>query len=507
VAVNTAGGTPRIALNSGGTALYTGGTGTTILTFTYTVAAGQNAADLDYTSTSALTLNGGAITEVSTGQNATLTLPAPGAAGSLGFNKNITIDTQAPVVTAVSSTVNNGTYGAGASIPITVTFSEPVTVNIAGGTPRIALNSGGTALYTGGTATTTLTFTYTVGATDSTGDLDYTAAGINLSGGTITEASTGQNATLTLPAPGTAGSLGANKDIVIDTTRAGVVNVTSTKPDGSYAFGAVIDITVQFDQVVNVTGSPQLALNTGATATYLSGTGTTTLTFRYTVGSGQNTPDLDYASTTALTGGTIQDTNGQGATLTLPAPGAAGSLGANKNIAIDSIGPTVLEFRVLFGSKSYDLMGSTRFDLPWLVTGVRVVFSEPVYFGNVRSLTGLTATRLTGLRTRTLTWNFSGIAKGSLNTVLASTGLNALKDAAGNPIAAFSKAFKVLYGDFNDDGAVTAADEAGVRGAMAAPYQLLNPVGYNIFADLSGDGIVNLVDVGITRTRRGTSLP
>jgi hypothetical protein len=54
---------------------------------------------------------------------------------------------------------------------------------------------------------------------------------------------------------------------------------------------------------------------------------------------------------------------------------------------------------------------------------------------------------------------------------------------------------------------VNAADEAGVRGAMAAPYQLLNPVGYNIFADLSGDGIVNLVDVGITRTRRGASLP
>jgi hypothetical protein len=260
--------------------------------------------------------------------------------------------------------------------------------------------------------------------------------------------------------------------------------------------------------VVNVTGTPLLTLNSGGTASYLSGSGTDTLTFRYTVGSGESATDLDYASAGAisLNGGTIKDATGANAALTLAAPGSAGSLGANKNLLVDAIGPSILQFRVLFGSKWYNVTGSTRFDLPWQIKGIRVVFSEPVYSANLHSLGGLTATSFTGLRTRTLTWNFPAIGKGSFNATLANTGLNAIKDIAGNPIAAFGQAFKVLYGDFDGNGVVDAADEAGIRAFIASPYQL-SPTGYNIFADLSGDGIVNLVDVGIARTRKGQTLP
>ena len=43
----------------------------------------NNKADLDYTSTGALTLNGGTIADLA-GNTATLTLASPGAAGSLG---------------------------------------------------------------------------------------------------------------------------------------------------------------------------------------------------------------------------------------------------------------------------------------------------------------------------------------------------------------------------------------------------------------------------------------
>ena len=42
VTVNTTGGTPKLALNDGGTATYVSGSGTNALTFSYTVAAGQN---------------------------------------------------------------------------------------------------------------------------------------------------------------------------------------------------------------------------------------------------------------------------------------------------------------------------------------------------------------------------------------------------------------------------------------------------------------------------------
>ena len=41
-AVTVAGGTPTLTLNDGGTATYTGGSGGAALTFSYTVAAGQN---------------------------------------------------------------------------------------------------------------------------------------------------------------------------------------------------------------------------------------------------------------------------------------------------------------------------------------------------------------------------------------------------------------------------------------------------------------------------------
>ena len=44
-------GTPQLTLNDGAMVNYTSGSGTATLTFSYAVAAGQNTADLDYTST------------------------------------------------------------------------------------------------------------------------------------------------------------------------------------------------------------------------------------------------------------------------------------------------------------------------------------------------------------------------------------------------------------------------------------------------------------------------
>ena len=69
----------------------------------------------------------------------------------------------------------------------------------------------------------------------------------------------------------------------------------------------------------------------------------------------------------------------------------------------------------------------------------------------------------------------------------------------------FARSFNVLWGDVNDDHVVNALDEAAVRGQPGGPFQPAAG-GYNPFADLSGDGLINLIDVGITRTRRGTFL-
>ena len=205
--------------------------------------------------------------------------------------------------------------------------------------PELALNTGGTAVYTSGSGTSTLTFTYTVASGQASPDLDYASTtALSLNGGTIVDAISDLEVELALPAPGSPGSLGANKQIVID-TQARATGVTSPLPDGRYGAGTVVSITVLFNQPVVVAGLPQIALNTGVSASYSSGSGTNALTFTYIVAPGQSSPDLDYASTTALNlnGGTIQDAGtGQNAILTLPAPGAAGSLGANKNIIIDT---------------------------------------------------------------------------------------------------------------------------------------------------------------------------
>ena len=111
-----------------------------------------------------------------------------------------------------------------------------------------------------------------------------------------------------------------------------VTNVASTASNGVYTSGS-ITITVTFDSAVSVTGTPQLSLSAGTTeiANYASGSGTNTLSFTYSISSGDFTTGLDYTSSSALAlnGGTIVDsTYSIPADLTLPTPGAANSLEA-----------------------------------------------------------------------------------------------------------------------------------------------------------------------------------
>jgi hypothetical protein len=131
-----------------------------------------------------------------------------------------------------------------------------------------------------------------------------------------------------------------------DSTAPTVTNVTSDTADGAYKAGTLIPIKVTFSEPVTVNtviGTPRLALNTGAYATYASGSGSGTLTFNYTVASPQNSSDLDYAGASSLetNGGSIVDGASNGATLTLPTPGTTHSLGANKSLVIDTTPPTI----------------------------------------------------------------------------------------------------------------------------------------------------------------------
>ena len=122
-----------------------------------------------------------------------------------------------------------------------------------------------------------------------------------------------------------------------------ITDITSTATDAAYNTGTIA-ITIAFNATVNVVGTPKLSLNFGGSATYVSGTGSNTLTFNYVIASGDNTNDLDYLDTSALVlddGSSIRDTYDNNATLTLFAPGQSNSLGANKSIVVLTTLPTI----------------------------------------------------------------------------------------------------------------------------------------------------------------------
>lgn len=252
-------------------------------------------------------------------------------------------DNTPPTVTSVN-VPSNATYSSGQSLSFTVNTTENVIVNTGGGTPRIALTIGATtkyATYSSGSGTSALVFSYTIesGLVDADG---ITVGALDLNGGTLKDAAN-NDMTLTL------NSVGSTSSVLIDSIAPTVSSVTASSANGTYKLGDSISIQVNFSEAVTVNtggGTPQLTLETGATdriANYSSGSGTSTLTFNYTIQSGDLSGDLDYVATNslALNGGTIRDAAANPATLTLASPGAANSLGNNKAIVVDGAVPFV----------------------------------------------------------------------------------------------------------------------------------------------------------------------
>ena len=85
-------------------------------------------------------------------------------------NTDDLFDEAAPTVVSVSSSISNGNAKIGDQVPITVTFSETVSVT---GTPLVTLETGATDAavnYTSGSGSSVLIFTYTVAAGDTNSD-------------------------------------------------------------------------------------------------------------------------------------------------------------------------------------------------------------------------------------------------------------------------------------------------------------------------------------------------
>ncbi|RHY32935.1 hypothetical protein DYB32_002104 [Aphanomyces invadans] len=292
-------GIPLLLLDTTQNAIYTSGSGTNQLTFLYTVGAGDWSLDLNYATDNSLLLNGGSIRRfVSVGRAISDVNPSLAAvtiaAKSLADQSAIVIDGRTPTIQSVAFSAA-GTKTRGDSVAISITFSSDVVVS--GGPPRLTLNTNRRAIYTSGSNTATLVFTYQVLLGDNTQALAYSAvSSLSLNGGTIRKKSAAPSlaADLSLPWPSNI----LNGPVVIDPNSAFITTVTGFAcdlPADDYGLNQVLQISVTFSDVVQVIGSVQLSLQT-QNIQYASGSGTPTLVFLYVVRANDATPSLDIAS-------------------------------------------------------------------------------------------------------------------------------------------------------------------------------------------------------------------
>lgn len=220
------------------------------------------------------------------------------------------LDDDAPVVQSVEITsqpVDGDTYRTGETVDVTVAFDQEVEV---GDDAHIILELGAgddrssrEAEYHRGAGSTSLTFAYDVKTEDRDSD------GVGVSGAVV---DSDRN-----PVSGFGGQVFAEgTDVPVDMTHPGLVDaaghgvdgrpyvmtalITSTPDSGgdAYRAGENLEVTVTFDNPVEVTGEVGVGLYVGLReenpeeawrgALYQSGSGTDTLVFAYTIKPGDN---------------------------------------------------------------------------------------------------------------------------------------------------------------------------------------------------------------------------
>ena len=290
--MTVAGGTPTLTLNDGGTATYTGGSGSSALTFSYTVAAGQNTADLAAT---AVNLNAATVTDAA-GNTANLAGALTNPAGTLQIDTTLATPQFTVSLPETQNAAND--QGAANSATFVGTAVADSTVIIYDGTTQLgiaAVNGSGAWSFATGTLTDG-TYSFSVQDTDAAGDIsNMSAAQVLTVGGTHAVAG---------HAPG-------------DASAPTVSSVVGSPSSGDLDAGNTVTLTLTLTEMVTVAGgTPTLTLNDGGTATYTGGSGSDALTFSYTVAAGQNTADLS-ATAVNLNAATVTDSAGNAASLSL----------------------------------------------------------------------------------------------------------------------------------------------------------------------------------------------
>jgi hypothetical protein len=328
-------GTPTLSLNDGGTASYTGGSGTNALTFSYTVASGQSTANLTVTRVNLP--NGAAVQDAVSGNNANLS-GADVTFGGLQIGGDNWLNAKGGNWSTASNWSNgvptanvDALVGVGGSYTVTISSADlahSLTVNSSGA--LISDNSGGSLALAGGSGVLTIssgTFQLNGGALKAgsisigaSGNL-LIANGVNYTGtNALTETITNNGAIMiqNSSSVGLAGSItGAGALTVQNGSTATFGNVSGSQTfmingngskvtisgtvSGSESFTINNNAQLVITGAVNSTGSFSLAKNS---ILELGSSDNANIAF----GSGQNTLSVSAPITGALSGLTLNDT-------------------------------------------------------------------------------------------------------------------------------------------------------------------------------------------------------
>ena len=262
-AVTVAGGTPTLTLNDGGAAAYVGGSGTNALTFSYLVAAGQNAADLAVTS---FNFNAATVTDIA-GNSANLTGAVSAPVGTLQ------IDTTAPSAPIISSE----SPATGTAMTLAGSAEAKSTLTVFDGTNALGTTtanaSGAWSFTTGALASGSHTFTAI--ATDAAGNVSLASQPVDPVIGNPTPSSditySGNNTNLNVTDTSMTVTLSGNNDTANLTGNNNTIQLSGSNDS--------LSITGSGNSV-NVTGSNDSITAIGADTVTFSGSGT----FASTVG-------------------------------------------------------------------------------------------------------------------------------------------------------------------------------------------------------------------------------
>ncbi len=373
------------------------------LYFTYTVNEEDRDEDGIGIAANSLLLNGGTITADDGTTDADLTHAAVAAQGNHKVNGSLVSPATVKSISFTSSPAKDDTYERGETIELTVQFDRVVRAT---GEVQLALTIGtetrhATAL--GVSNTSRLFFDYTVREGDHDEDgVSISANALALAGGTIKAPDGTTDADLTHVAVAADGGMKVDGSLVSPPM---VLRYSMTFPpprDGTYELGETVQVHVEFDKPVTVTGSPQVALTIGEQtrhATYLTSWGDDrNALFSYTVQEGDRDGDgiSISANSLLLNDGTIRSVDG----LT-DADLAHAAVAAKRDRKVDG-GREVTPARV---RDIHFYSSPTRGDTYELgeTVEVRVEFDKAV------TVTGTPGLALTiGTRTRHATWFAQG---------------------------------------------------------------------------------------------------